>query len=294
MIINQDNIQGMFNGFKTSFNSGFDAPEVYKNELAMVVPSTSAKETYAWLGQMPGMREWIGDRFIRNLSAHSQVIENKLFEDTIEVKRTHIEDDSYGLLAPLFTEMGRVAAIHPDELLFSLLSKGFTELCYDGQPFFDADHPVAGLDDNPKSASNISAGSGPAWYVMDLSKALKPLIFQERVKPELQQVIDSNDERVFMKDSYLYGLRARSNAGFGMWQLAHGSKGALTGDAYETTRKNMMSLTGDSGRPLGIRPDTIVVSPENEAAARTLFKATDNGNNIWAGSLRILVSPWLS
>jgi len=34
------------------------------------------------------------------------------------------------------------AALHPDELVYSLLSTGFTALCYDGKPFFATDHAV--------------------------------------------------------------------------------------------------------------------------------------------------------
>ena len=35
---------------------------------------------------------------------------------------------------------------HPDELIFNLLKNGFTSPCFDGQNFFDTDHPVIGED----------------------------------------------------------------------------------------------------------------------------------------------------
>ena len=41
----------------------------------------------------------------------------------------------------MFEEMGRAAATHPDELVFETVANGFTEECFDGQPFFDTDHP---------------------------------------------------------------------------------------------------------------------------------------------------------
>jgi phage major head subunit gpT-like protein len=65
-----------------------------------------------------------------------------------------------------------------------------------------------------------------AWYLVDASRAIKPLIFQERKKPEFTSLIDAKDENVFMRGSYLYGVDNRCNAGFGLWQMAYGSTGA--------------------------------------------------------------------
>jgi phage major head subunit gpT-like protein len=49
--------------------------------------------------------------------------------------------------------MGNAAALHPDDLVFGLLPKGFSTLCYDGQYFFDADHK----DGDSPVQSNVTA-----------------------------------------------------------------------------------------------------------------------------------------
>ena len=49
------------------------------------------------MGKVPRLREWIGDRQIHNLAAHSWTIVNKDWEATIEVDRNDIEDDRLGL-----------------------------------------------------------------------------------------------------------------------------------------------------------------------------------------------------
>ncbi len=54
-------------------------------------PAQHAKNSYGWLGQFPKIREWIGDRTIMNLAAHSYVVVNRKFESTISVDRTAIE-----------------------------------------------------------------------------------------------------------------------------------------------------------------------------------------------------------
>ena len=76
---------------------------------------------------------------------------------------------------------------------------------------------------------------------------------QEREKYEFQNVNRLNDERVFMTDNFLYGIRARVNAGFGLWQLAHASREALNAANYAAIRAQMQTLTGDQGRPLARR-----------------------------------------
>lgn len=64
-----------------------------------------------------------------------------------------------------------------------------------------------------------------AWFLMDTSRAIKPIIFQQRKKPEFVSLDSSTDQNVFMKKQYLYGADCRDNAGFGLWQLAYGSTG---------------------------------------------------------------------
>lgn len=297
MIINSESLNGLFRGFNTSFNKGMEGAVSHYRDVAMVSPSTTGETTYSWLGQLPRLREWLGDRVVNNLVGHGYTIKNKSFESTIAVQRTYIEDDQYGVYGPLLSEMGRAAGEHPDELTFSLLNAGFTTQCYDGQNFFDTDHPFLNPDGTPGSASNMQAGSGPAWFLLDTSRAIRPLIFQERMKYELQSLDHSSDPNVFWRDEYIYGVRARANAGFGLWQLAFGSKAALNSTNYAAARSAMQSLRGDSGRLLGVRPTVLVVPSDLESSALTLLRAelgSGGESNIWLNTAELIVTPWLS
>ena len=40
-------------------------------------PVRTPKKIYGWLGSFPRLREWIGDRVIRNLSVHDWRIKNR-------------------------------------------------------------------------------------------------------------------------------------------------------------------------------------------------------------------------
>ena len=125
------------------------------------------------------------------MQVHGYSIENKKFEATVSIPRTSVEDDSAGVYRPLFEEMGRATGTHPDELIFDLLAAGFSTACYDGKNFFDAEHPVYPSVDGTGIAEAVSnmdvpaSNAGPTWYLLDTSRAIKPLIFQERTKPEL-------------------------------------------------------------------------------------------------------------
>lgn len=295
MLINRGNLDNLFTGYKAAFAKGFQSAPTAWDKVAMKVPSTTRQETYAWLGQFPKMREWIGDRVIKGLAANGMTIANKDFESTVSVSRNDIEDDTYGIFSPLMEEMGKSSAELPDELTFSLLTKGFTEKCYDGQYFFDTDHPV-GTENSVSSVANTDGGNGPAWFLLDTSRAFKPLIYQERRKPDFVSKDDARDDNVFFRKEYIYGVDSRGAAGFGLWQLAWGSRQTLDEAHYEAARAALQTQKGDSGRPLGVKPTLLVVSPVLEGTAKRLIKTPllENGqSNPWFDSVEVLVTQWV-
>jgi phage major head subunit gpT-like protein len=293
MLINAANLRLAFTGFTTAYNGGFAATESHYSKVAMTVPSSTTEERYGWLGQFPQLRQWIGDRHIKSLGNHGFTIKNKDFESTISIGENDLADDRIGIFKPMFEEMGRAAKVHPDTLVFALLKAGFETFCFDGQFYFDADHPfydeageIAG------SVSNMQAGAGPAWYLMDLSRSIKPLIWQERQKYRFTALDRDTDENVFMRKEYIYGVDARVNVGFGLWQLAFGSKAALTTENFVLAKNVMTGLRGDQGALLGIKPTHLVVPPELEEAALELLKPVLGGgsSNIWANAVQVIVS----
>jgi len=296
MLINATTLGAIFSGYSLAFSQGFAGAPTNYRDIATVVPSTNRDETYAWLGQFPTMRQWIGDRLVKSLAAHGYNIKNLPFEQTVAVERDDIEDDSYGLFTPIMSEMGRAAAEKPDQLIFPLLKAGFASNCYDGQYFFDTDHPVKATDGTDTIAANTDGGSGTPWFLLCTSRAIRPLIYQERrALNNLVRKDQETDDNVFFKRQFIYGSDGRCNVGYGLWQLAWGSKQTLDATHYAAARTAMMSLVGDEGRLLGIVPDTLVVPPSLEAAGRTLLQAllvSGGESNPWAGTAKLIVTPW--
>lgn len=292
-------------GFVTLFNKAFESTPSFYTEIAMTAPSSGEGNLYRWLGQLPNMREWVGERVIQNVQKYKYTIENRLFESTLSVKRTAIEDDSYGVYKPLVEENGRAAKRHPEELVFELLNLPDTDeraKCFDGLPFFAANHPAKDKRGLDIESSNVTDGEGTPWFLFDCSRSVKPLIFQQRTPYEFTAIADPKNTRVFMQDEYLFGTRARVNAGFGFWQLAHKSRQPLTVDTFAVAWEAMRARRGDRGSALGIVPTHLVVpvSLEKtalEVMASHVIKELAGGPvvvpNIWAGKVKVIASDHL-
>ena len=288
-------------GFKKNFQDAYSAirPEADFTKVATVIQSTSKSETYGWLGKFPKMREWVGARVIKDMEAHGYSITNKDFEATVGVDRNDIEDDNLGIYAPLFQEMGHSAGQQPDDLTFGLLANGRTETCYDGQYFFDTDHPSHDENGGDTVASNVDAsgaGGNPWWYLLDVSRPLKPMIYQERKKPEFIAKVDpKNSDHVFHNKEFIYGVDARSNVGFGLWQMAYASNAALNGDSLDAAIEQMRSLKDINGRPLGIKPGLLVVGPKLRSQANKTVKvmlSEGGASNANYNAVDVLDTDW--
>ena len=300
MLINASTLGPLFQGFSVAFQKGFAGATPRYQDVSMIAPSSTSTTTYGWLGQLPTFREWLGDRVVNSLQAHGYAITNKSFESTVAVPRVAIEDDQYGLFGTLIGDMGQSAAVHPDQLIFTLLSGGTTALCYDGLPFFSAAHPVNMNNAATGTVANMdNGGAGPWWYLFDCSRVIKPLVWQNRIPYEFQPLTNPDDPNVFWRDEFVFGARGRGNAGFGLWQLAYGSNQPLDSAHYNAARAAMRALKGENNLPLGINPDTLVIGPSLESAGRTLINSElvpvggAGVSNPWKDTAKLIITPWL-
>ncbi len=297
MEVNAQNLTGLRTAFSTIFNQHFEAVETTWNKVAMEVPSMTRENDYRWMKKLKGMTQWIGQRNIQSLASQGFKIVNLPFENTVSVDRDDIEDDTYGIYNPLIADLGQTAAEFPDELVWPLLNAGFATECFDGQYFFDTDHPVLDANGVEQSVSNFQGGSGTPWYLLDVTRAIKPLIFQNRRSPQFVALDSPTDDRVFQQKEFLYGVDNRCNAGYGLWQLGYASKEDLTIENYALARAAMMDMKGDNGRPLRLRPTLLVVPGSLEKKARDVLIAQREANgkdNTYAGTAELHVEQLLA
>jgi len=279
MIISNANLQNLRTAYRHEFAqrlAELDADPIWK-KLGTIIKSNSASNTYGFLGAFPHIREWVGERQFGKIKDGAYQIANQLWEATLAVRRIDIEDDNLGLYRAMAREKADEFARFMNRKLAELITGGFKNLCHDGQPFFNASHPVypntAGTGEATDTSNIVGTGTeaGKPWALLCLSGSLKPFIVQQRTQPEFDEITDTKNDRVFMQDVYLYGIRYRGSWGYGLWQQAVASKAPLNAANYEKARLAMQTFKRDGGDPLGIMPTHLVVDPTNEAAARSIL-----------------------
>lgn len=157
--------------------------------LCSVIPSNGADEEYGMLGSVPAIREWLSDRQFHTARAAKFTIVNKLWESSISIQKTHMADDRMGLYTTQFKSLATRAVRHPDKLLLgSLVVNASTDLCLDGQAFFDTDHSWgdSGTQDNDLTGA-AATGTNPtvAEFKASASAALAAMLAFKDDKGEL-------------------------------------------------------------------------------------------------------------
>lgn len=300
MQISSANLNKLRVGFNASMQRGQQgvAPAT-SQRIAMRVPATTKEQRYGFLNKLPNVREWIGDRVVNNISESDFSIREKPWELTIGVDRDDIETDNLGQYALMFEGMGESTVSLPEQLVWGLLKAGFSTNCYDGQYFFDTDHPVLDADGvTTISVANTDGGAGTPWFLLDVRGIFKPIIRQ--VRREFGEIVSKDketDDNVFNRREFIYGVDARMNVGYGFWQKAWGSKQTLDAAHYKAGYAALEGMKGDHGRPLGVSPNLLVVPPALREAGLELLNAERDAagaTNVWKGTAELLVVPWLA
>jgi phage major head subunit gpT-like protein len=142
-------------GLKVIFNKALSEIPINTGllNLATRSPSNGSSETYGWLGDVPMMREWVGQKHAKGLKDYSYTLTNQDWEATLEVDRNELEDDQYGMIPPRVQMLAQAAREHDMILLSDLIINGTSDLAYDSVAFFSN---VSG----DRVIDNLLAGSG--------------------------------------------------------------------------------------------------------------------------------------
>lgn len=232
LLVNKAVLGDVFKNLKTTFHKAFDAAPSTWEKIAMSIPSGSGQNDYSWLSNFPRMRKWVGDKVVKALEAFKYTVTNDDWEATVAVKRNDIEDDNLGIYGPQAQSAGYSAKQLPDEIVFDLVNDAFGSTCYDGQYFFDTDHPVGGA-----SVSNKGT------MALDISTL------------------------------------------------------AAAQASYGAARTAMRKFKDEEGRPLGCRPNVLLVPPALEDSANLLMtvdKLEDGKPNPYKGTAEVVVGDRLT
>jgi len=291
-------IEALTIGANAAFVDGLGTVTPQWDKIASKVPSSGSSEFYGWLKDLPGIEEWLTDRQLTELGSNGYQIVNKTYEASIKIKREDLEDDKIGKYSVLAKAWGRESSLFPDKHTYGLLAAGFTTLCFDGQNYFDSDHP---LETTPASTySNVvgdpATDTGSPWFLLDNSQILMPIIYQDR-RPLALEFIGATSEYAWFNNMVAQGVDGRAGFGFSFPQIAIGSKAALSEANFDLAKQRLAGMKKTNGTPLGTMATTLVVGPSNESAARKLIarEFLENGeSNIYYNNVEIVVSRYLA
>jgi phage major head subunit gpT-like protein len=241
-------------------------------------------------GTVGPLREWKGSRIIKSVMRDAYEIVAKKYEKTISIPVEDQEDDNLDVFMPAIRMLAQQAANWRSQQVHKALEAN--GVCYDGQPFFSSVHPERGVN-----VSNFTPGANPSWYLFDTTLPIQPMLWGEYVAPRVVAKTDPTSDHVFFKDEYLWGVRARGGAGYGLWQGAYRSKAALDAANFESAVTSMRTRIDEEGEFLNVTPSLLVVPPQLEFDALRLFgRATDatGGDNIHKDGMRWIVSNRLT
>jgi phage major head subunit gpT-like protein len=149
MLINTPNLNFLFQQWDARFQAAYEAAPTFWELYSTLMPSTTDQNVHSWLAQQSGLREWKGGRQIDNAVARDYTLRNKDWEKTIALDKNKVADDTYGVFGPVVDDLGVQSRFWPDDRMTQVLEEGTTVECFDGQFYFDTDHPVD-LDDSSK------------------------------------------------------------------------------------------------------------------------------------------------
>jgi phage major head subunit gpT-like protein len=181
-------IMGMYFA-RLEMNSGMS----WINGVSNLFNSDQASETYNFLGQSPGMREWIGGRQAKGFSGQGITILNKHYEATIEVAVKDARRDKTPQIQARVNEFADRTDTHWASLLSALLLAAPSTVCYDSQFFFDTDHSEG---DSGTQSNDITVDiSGLPAQVHGVVTAPSVEEMQQSILTGITQILTFKDDR---------------------------------------------------------------------------------------------------
>lgn len=283
--------------YRTSVGSAFkNALEIASvgdwQRFTTTIRTDAKVQNYPFLNAIPEMEEWQGEAIYKNLKVSDYSITNKLYQTSLSVDVEDIAYDTNGVLVPAFGRLAQVSAVHTQRKCFEQLTNGFTNTCFDGVAFFSDSHP-----NGDSTLDNNGGGSGDPWFLLDTTKGINPVIYQEHTPISLSAEIDPTADTVMRYNVFRYYARKRCGFGYGIPQTAYGSKQTLSSANFDSSVEAMMAFENAEGTPMGIMPNLLVVGPSNRAAALAILEAQNlasGASNTNYKAMQLIVSPFLA
>jgi phage major head subunit gpT-like protein len=137
---------------------------------AEIIQSNGAYEKMGWIGAMPVVQQWLGEKTAKELSNYDFTVRNLDWYTGVPVNENDINDDQVAVLRKIPQLLVKRTMSHPEKLMIEFLTAGTGTTkgaAYDGVAFFS---DVSGA----RTIDNLLGGTGTtlAQLEADLNAAL--------------------------------------------------------------------------------------------------------------------------
>jgi len=165
MLITPSNLNLFFTALEGRFWMAYGIAPLFADKMATVIPVSTEQVAFGWIGMVDKMREWLGPRTVHSPAPQTYSVTMQNFELTESVDRFKLEDDNFGVYAPLFDFMGKSARKNPDYQMRDLLKNqgsqtGTRQNGPDGLTGFNTAHPIDLYDSSKGTYCNDFTGGG--------------------------------------------------------------------------------------------------------------------------------------
>lgn len=165
MLVTPANLNLFFTDLNTQYWQAYGTAPVVSPRIATTIPVGTETWTAGWIGMLSKMREWIGPRITNTPAPQTYSVTVQNFEQTNGIDQFKLEDDQWGIYAPIAAFMGMQNAKWPDYQLRDLIQSqgsqsGARQYCMDLLTYWNTAHPVNFYDASYGTYPNDFTGGG--------------------------------------------------------------------------------------------------------------------------------------
>lgn len=203
--------------FSRIFMDAYKAIQPVSDAFTTRIPTGNRTTKLPIHTRLAKMRKWEGERIARSGGVYTYSVDAEKYELTYGVPLEDFEDDQLGFHRAMIAQIGEQSALWRDDLVFTALLAGSTDLAYDGAAFFANSHSLNGNTiDNLFASTSLTADNYNAVraammdYVGEDGRSLRVMPDLLVVPPALErtarEIVEANQRSV------VHGSNTAANA----------------------------------------------------------------------------------
>jgi phage major head subunit gpT-like protein len=162
-LLDRQKLEAAYVTYSTIFDMALANAAVVYPRIATVMNDVGPKTEFKWLGSVPTMQKWQGQRPMNRVRAETHSLETEWYANGIELDIDDIREDKLGVVRPRVEMLAKMGPRKIDAIVVDMYVQGFAAgaglygLTYDGQYLLDTDHTASASGGT--SQSNLQAGA---------------------------------------------------------------------------------------------------------------------------------------